>query len=167
MKQNGVLRREEERDHWSSNSLYQNRLEPAGQDSSGNTRWTVHGIRFHRLPHRARAPSRTDLQGKLNKQSRWYCFPHLPLDLAIAVQFVFPHTCHWGCIFPTAVTEVTDLGEGFTDPLWFVQFAELSAGRWAGLSQITRCFISVKAQAPDTFWLPGSNRAQCGAVAEQ
>lgn len=133
---------------------YQDRLEPAGWSSWGNTRWTIHRIRFHSLQHRARAPSRTDLQGKLNRWSPYYHFPHLPLQLAIALQFVSSHMRHWGCVFPIATTEVTDCREGFTDPLRFVQslqFAELSAGRRAGLSQITRCFSSVKAQLPDKF----------------
>lgn len=118
------------------------------------THWTPHWIWFHGLQHRARAPSRTDLQRKLNGWSPYYHFSHLTLELEIPVQFVSLHTCHWGCIFPTAITEVTDCREGYTDPPWFVQslqFAELSAGRRAGLSQITRCFSSVQAQAPDKF----------------
>lgn len=114
--------------------------------------------------------SRTDLHGKLNGWSPYYHFPLLPLELAAAVQFVSPHMCHWGCIFPIAITGVTDCKGRFTDPLWFVQslqFAEFSAGRWAGLLHITRCFTSVKVGAPDKFPVPGSSRAQCGAVAEQ
>lgn len=128
------------------------------------------GIQFHSLQHGARAPSRTDLHGKLNGWSPYSHFALLPLELAAAEQFDSPHMCHQGCIFPIAITGVTECWGWFTDLLWFVQslqIADFSADRWAGLLHITRCFMSVKVQAPDKFLVPGSSTAQCGGIAEQ
>lgn len=77
----------------------------------------------------------------------------LPLEPAAAVPFVSPHVS-LRMHFPIVITGATDCRGGFTDPLWFVQslqFAEFSAGRWAGLLHITRCFTSVKVQASNKF----------------
>lgn len=104
------------------------------------------------------------IQDKFTRKTKQVILLPLPsLASAAAVQFVSPHMCHWGCIFPIAITGVTVCRAGFVDPLWFVeslQFAEFSARRWAGLLPITRCFTSVKVQAPDKFLVPDSSRAQ-------